>query len=84
MDENLQSLSNSELEERLHVVDDRRLWVVSEALRRGISPDKIHEITKIDLWFLDKLLSIIQVEKACATQPIDRDLLLKAKNIRIP
>ncbi|QEY33985.1 carbamoyl-phosphate synthase large subunit [Caproiciproducens galactitolivorans] len=79
MDENLQSLSNSELEERLHVVDDRRLWVVSEALRRGISPDKIHEITKIDLWFLDKLLSIIQVEKACATQPIDRDLLLKAK-----
>ncbi|XOQ48941.1 MAG: carbamoyl-phosphate synthase large subunit [Eubacteriales bacterium] len=79
LDENLQSLSKGELEERLHVVDDRRLWVVSEALRRGISPDKIHEITKIDLWFLDKLLSIIQVEKACAAQPIDRDLLLKAK-----
>ena len=80
MDEHLQSLPNAELEERLHVVDDRRLWVVSEALRRGISADKIHEITKIDLWFLDKLLSIIEVEKAFAVQPIDRNLLLKAKD----
>ncbi|MCY1714259.1 carbamoyl-phosphate synthase large subunit [Caproiciproducens galactitolivorans] len=80
MDEHLQSLPNAELEDRLHVVDDRRLWVVSEALRRGISADKIHEITKIDLWFLDKLLSIIEVEKAFAVQPIDRNLLLKAKD----
>lgn len=80
IDEHLQSLTNAELEERLHVVDDRRLWVVSEALRRGISADKIHEITKIDLWFLDKLLSIIEVEKAFAVQPIDRNLLLKAKD----
>lgn len=80
IDEHLQSLPNAELEERLHVVDDRRLWVVSEALRRGISADKIHEITKIDLWFLDKLLSIIEVEKAFAVQPVDRNLLLKAKD----
>jgi len=80
IDHNVQKITNSELEERLHVVDDRRLWVVSEALRRGTPPEKIHDITKIDLWFLDKLLSIIRVEKAFTAQPIDRDLLLKAKD----
>ncbi|WP_444660045.1 carbamoyl-phosphate synthase large subunit [Caproiciproducens sp. R2] len=80
LDPNVRSLTNSELEQRLYVVDDRRLWVVSEALRRGVTPEKIHDITKIDLWFLDKLLSIIEVEKAFATRPIDKALLLKAKD----
>ncbi len=80
LDPNVRSLTNSELEQQLYVVDDRRLWVVSEALRRGVSPEKIHDITKIDLWFLDKLLSIIEVEKAFATRPIDKALLLKAKD----
>ncbi|WP_444645405.1 carbamoyl-phosphate synthase large subunit [Caproiciproducens sp. R1] len=80
LDPNVRSLTNSELEQQLYVVDDRRLWVVSEALRRGVAPEKIHDITKIDLWFLDKLLSIIQVEKAFAAGPIDKALLLKAKD----
>nr|WP_319487993.1 carbamoyl-phosphate synthase large subunit [uncultured Caproiciproducens sp.] len=80
IDHNVQKLTNSELDARLYVVDDRRLWVVSEALRRGTAPEKIHDITKIDLWFLDKLLSIIQVEKAFAAQQIDKALLLKAKD----
>ncbi|MGX8701411.1 carbamoyl-phosphate synthase large subunit [Caproiciproducens sp.] len=80
LDPNVGSLTNSELEQRLYVVDDRRLWVVSEALRRGVTPEKIHDITKIDLWFLDKLLSIIEVEKAFAARPIDKALLLKAKD----
>ncbi|MBW7573499.1 carbamoyl-phosphate synthase large subunit [Caproiciproducens faecalis] len=80
IDAEVQKLTGSELEQRLYVVDDRRLWVVSEALRRGVSPEKIHDITKIDLWFLDKLLSIIEVEKAFATQPIDKALLFKAKD----
>ena len=80
LDPNVRSLTNSELEQQLYVVDDRRLWVVSEALRRGVTPEKIHDITKIDLWFLDKLLSIIEVEKAFATRPIDKALLLKAKD----
>lgn len=80
LDPNVRSLTNSELEQRLYVVDDRRLWVVSEALRRGVTPEKIHDITKIDLWFLDKLLSIIEVEKAFAAGPIDKALLLKAKD----
>lgn len=80
IDPNAQKLTNDELEERLHVVDDRRLWVLAEALRRGTTPEKIHDITKIDLWFLDKLVSIIDVEKALSSQPIDKALLFKAKN----
>lgn len=48
-------LSDEELEAQLHVVDDRRIWVIAEALRRGVSYDHIYEITKIDRWFIDKL-----------------------------
>ena len=77
---NVLKLTDGELEQRLSVVDDRRLWVVADALRRGISPEKIHDITKIDLWFLDKLTSIIDVEKALASQPIDKALLFRAKD----
>ena len=77
---NVLKLTDGELQQRLSVVDDRRLWVVADALRRGISPEKIHDITKIDLWFLDKLTSIIDVEKALASQPIDKALLFRAKD----
>ncbi len=80
IDQNVQDITDAELKERLHVVDDRRLWVLAEALRRGTSPAEIHDITKIDLWFLDKLVSIIDVEKALAMQPIDKALLFKAKD----
>ena len=80
IDKSLINLSDSELEQRLHEVDDRRLWVVAEALRRGTAPETVHEITKIDLWFLDKLLSVIYVEKALASQPIDKELLYRAKD----
>ena len=80
MDSNTAALSDAELEQRLHEVDDRRLWVVAEALRRGVSPETVHEITKIDPWFLDKLLSIIYVEKELAEEPLDRELLYRAKD----
>lgn len=55
-------LSDKELDEQLHVVDDRRIWVIAEALRRGVSYDKIHEITKIDRWFIDKLAILVEME----------------------
>lgn len=79
IDNSLKDISDEELEEKLHVVDDRRMWVVSEALRRGATPQKIHDITKIDLWFLDKYLNIIKVEKELAEKPLDEALLRKAK-----
>ena len=79
IDNTLKDISDEELEEKLHVIDDRRLWAVSEALRRGVTPQKIHDITKIDLWFLDKYLNIIKVEKELEEKPLDETLLRKAK-----
>ncbi len=55
-------LDDDELLERLKVVDDQRIWVIAEALRRGISHDQIHDITMIDLWFIDKLHTLVKME----------------------
>ena len=52
---------------------------MAEALRRGVPQEKIHEITKIDLWFLDKYLNIIKMEKSIADGPLDEPLLRRAK-----
>ena len=51
LDYDFSELNDEELEEMLHKVDDRRIWVIAEALRRGVSYDHIHEITMIDKWF---------------------------------
>lgn len=74
------SLSDEEIRENLHNIDDRRLWTCAEALRRGISPEEIHAITKIDLWFLGKLAAIVAVENDLAEQPLTRELLYHAKD----
>ena len=55
-------LSDEELVEQLHVVDDRRIWVIAEALRRGVDYEKIHDITKIDNWFIDKIAILVEME----------------------
>jgi carbamoyl-phosphate synthase large subunit len=55
-------LDDDELIDRLKVVDDQRIWVIAEALRRGISHDEIHDITMIDLWFIDKLHTLVKME----------------------
>ncbi len=79
LDDTLKDLSDEELDKRLHVVDDRRLWVVAESLRRGVTKEKIHGITKIDIWFLQKFQDIIEMEKKIAAGPMDKKLLRKAK-----
>ena len=76
----ISKITDSELEKRLYIVDDRRLWVVAEALRRGYTIKQVHDITKIDPWFLDKILSIIYIEKAIASEPLDKELFLRAKD----
>ena len=78
-DPNMQALSDEELREGLHNVDDRRLWRCAEALRRGISAEEIHSITKIDLWFLGKISAIVEVEKALEKGPLTKALLYQAK-----
>ena len=68
----LADLSDEELDEHIHLVDDRRLFTIAEALRRGFSKEHIHSITKIDMWFLDRIESIVEMEnilRACGTRP---------------
>lgn len=78
------ALSDEELDDRLQVVDDRRIWVIAEALRRGVSYERIHEITKIDLWFIDKLAILTEMEKRLGQEPLTVELLREAKRIEFP
>ena len=77
-------LDQDQLLEQLSKVDDRRIWVIAEALRRGISYEVIHEITKIDLWFIDKLSIIVEMENALKEGPLTLELLKEAKRIEFP
>ena len=77
-------LDDDELHKQLGVVDDRRIWVIAEAIRRGISYEKIHEITKIDVWFIDKLAILVEMEQALKTQELTAELLKEAKRIEFP
>jgi carbamoyl-phosphate synthase large subunit len=77
-------LSDEELDAQLHVIDDRRIWVIAEALRRGVSYDRIYEITKIDRWFIDKLAIITEMEQRLKTEELTVELLKEAKRIEFP
>ena len=77
-------LTDDELEKRLAVVDDRRIWVIAEALRRGVKYEHIHEITKIDLWFIDKIAILVEMENRLKTEELTVDLLKEAKRIEFP
>ena len=79
-------LTDEQLKEQLHNVDDRRIWVIAEALRRGFDYELIHDITKIDIWFIDKLMILVEMENALkkAGKNLDADLLKEAKRIEFP
>ena len=77
-------LDESELIEELAVVDDRRIWKIAEAIRRDISKEYIHRITKIDRWFIDKIAILVEMEQALKTQPLTEELLLEAKRMEFP
>ena len=78
------ALNAEELKERLKVVDDQRIWVIAEAIRKGISYEEIHAITQIDIWFIDKLAILVEMEQALKTQELTPELLRKAKRIEFP
>ena len=77
-------LTDDELEKQLAVVDDRRIWVIAEALRRGVKYEHIHEITKIDLWFIDKIAILVEMENRLKSEELTVDLLKEAKRIEFP
>ena len=76
--------SDEELHEKLYDQDDERLFVIYEALRRGVSCEEIHSITKVDMWFLDKLKHLTALERQMETEPLTRELYLTAKKFGYP
>ncbi|MEF2877206.1 MAG: carbamoyl-phosphate synthase large subunit [Blautia sp.] len=77
-------LSTEDLMEQLHIVDDMRIWRIAEAVRRGISYDEIHAITKIDIWFIDKIAILVEMEQALKEQELTCELLTEAKRLEFP
>ncbi len=84
LDYDFSGLSVDELKSRLKVVDDRRIWMIAEAVRKGVSYEEIHDITMIDVWFIDKIAILVEMEEALRTQELTPDLLREAKRIEFP
>ena len=83
--ENYNDLPTEEIHEMLHRVDDRRIFVIAEALRRGIPAEEIHDITKVDIWFIDKINNIVQEEKLLREAPeITKEMMQEAKRMEFP
>ena len=77
-------MTDEELDEALTVVDDRRIYCIAEALRRGVSYEKIHDITQIDIWFIDKIKILVEMEQRLANEELTVELLKEAKRIEFP
>ena len=84
MEYGFDALSDKELEEELKIVDDRRIFCIAEALRRGVSYAHIHEVTRIDEWFIDKIAILVEMEDALKTKELTVELLKEAKRIEFP
>lgn len=77
-------LNVEELKERLKIVDDQRIFVIAEAIRKGIDYDTIHDITKVDVWFIDKIAILVEMEQKLRASELTVDLLKEAKRIEFP
>ena len=75
----IDALSDEELWERVAVKDDLRMFTIAELLRRGLDKNRIHEITMIDLFFLDKFEHIIELEQLMMEKKGDLDVLREIK-----
>ena len=76
--------TREELLEELKKVDDIRLWRIAEAIRRGISQEQIHELTRIDLWFIDKIAILVEMEERLRKEELAPELLREAKRLEFP
>lgn len=77
-------ISSGELIEKLKVVDDRRIYKIAEAFRRGVDQEVLHEITKIDNWFLSKIGKLVRMEERIAREPLTKEVLMEAKRMEFP
>ena len=72
------------LKERLKVVDDQRIYVIAEAIRKGIDYSTIHAITMIDVWFIDKIAALVKMEERLCIEELSETLLWEAKRMEFP
>ena len=77
-------LSDSRIMKKLKVVDDQRIYVIAEALRRSFDMEEIYKITKIDMWFISKIKNIVDMENRLKVEPLGTELLRKAKCMGFP
>ncbi|MCB6422816.1 carbamoyl-phosphate synthase large subunit [[Clostridium] scindens] len=77
-------LTDEELQEELAVVDDRRIWKIAEAIRRGMGYEEIHYITKIDQWFIDKIATLVEMEQKLQNHSLNAQTLREAKRLEFP
>ena len=79
--EKMDAWDDERVKKNLSRINDERIFVIAEALRRGIATvDEIHEITKVDKWFIHKLKNITDVEAALSSEPLTPKHMLAAKN----
>ena len=76
--------SDAELEAALDVVDDRRIYLIAECLRRGMSYEHIHERTMIDIWFIDKIAILVEMEQKLQNEELTVETLKEAKRLEFP
>ena len=84
LDYDYSKLDTESLKSELQRVDDRRIWVIAEAIRKGISFEEIHKITKIDIWFISKIANIVKTENRLSSEILDEELLKEAKRLEFP
>lgn len=77
----LTSLDKDELLELLHNVDSSRLYVLAAAIFNNVELEQIHDITKIDMWFLNRVKNIVDMEKTLANGVCNKETMLKAKQM---
>ena len=78
---NLKEFSTEKILQQLKIVDNERIWVIAESLRRGITIDEINSITQIDKFFISKIQRLVNVEEELTNNELNLELLKKAKKM---
>jgi len=78
---NIKGIKKEEILKGISVPNDMRLFYIAEAIRQDIDIDYINEVTKIDKWFLNKLLNIINMEREIEKNELTKEILTKAKRM---
>ena len=79
-----EGFTDEDIKDELQKVDDRRIFLIAEAIRRGITPEYIHSITKIDEWFIDKIERLVRCELRLKNEELTKELLFEAKRMEFP